>query len=80
MSSVINPTAFPIHGLHHDSDFNGMSLRDYFAAHCDVSQYEPLKTLERMHGTGNVTINMLASYIAEIRSIESGAMLAERAK
>lgn len=24
--------AFPIPGLHHDSDFNGATLRDYFAA------------------------------------------------
>ena len=24
--------AFPIPGLHNDADFNGMSLRDYFAA------------------------------------------------
>ncbi|MCO8166874.1 hypothetical protein NJC40_03655 [Pseudomonas sp. 21LCFQ02] len=24
--------AFPIPGLQHDEDFNGMSLRDYFAA------------------------------------------------
>lgn len=25
--------AFPIPGLHHDADFNGMTLRDYFIAH-----------------------------------------------
>jgi len=25
--------AFPIPGLHNDADFNGMSLRDYFAVH-----------------------------------------------
>jgi hypothetical protein len=25
-------TAFPIPGLQHDESFNGMSLRDYFAA------------------------------------------------
>lgn len=24
--------AFPVPGLHNDADFNGMSLRDYFAA------------------------------------------------
>ena len=24
--------AFPIPGLHNDADFNGMTLRDYFAA------------------------------------------------
>lgn len=26
--------AFPIPNLHHDEDFNGMTLRDYFAAKC----------------------------------------------
>jgi len=25
-------TAFPVPGLQHDEDFNGMTLRDYFAA------------------------------------------------
>jgi hypothetical protein len=24
--------AFPVPGLHHDESFNGMSIRDYFAA------------------------------------------------
>lgn len=32
MSKEFSQPAFPVPGLHHDEDFNGMSLRDYFAA------------------------------------------------
>ncbi|PBP34607.1 hypothetical protein CCL11_21870 [Pseudomonas syringae] len=32
MSKEFSHPAFPVPGLHHDEDFNGMSLRDYFAA------------------------------------------------
>lgn len=33
MSTINNGgPAFPIPGLHDDADFNGMTLRDYFAA------------------------------------------------
>lgn len=34
MTTTINTggPAFPIPGLQHDADFNGMTLRDYFAA------------------------------------------------
>ncbi|WP_207877495.1 hypothetical protein [Pseudomonas sp. 32_A] len=32
MSKEFTEPAFPVPGLHHDADFNGMSLRDYFAA------------------------------------------------
>lgn len=32
MSTKDGGPAFPIPGLHHDADFNGMTLRDYFAA------------------------------------------------
>lgn len=30
--STFQTPAFPVPGLQHDSDFNGMDLRDYFAA------------------------------------------------
>lgn len=32
MSREFSQPAFPVPGLQHDEDFNGMSLRDYFAA------------------------------------------------
>ncbi len=32
MTSANGGPAFPVPGLQHDEDFNGMSLRDYFAA------------------------------------------------
>lgn len=32
MSKTFNESAFPVPGLQHDEDFNGMSLRDYLAA------------------------------------------------
>lgn len=31
--------AFPVPGLQHDEDFNGMTLRDYFAAGALTNQY-----------------------------------------
>jgi len=32
MSEKTGGPAFPVPGLQHDEDFNGMTLRDYFAA------------------------------------------------
>jgi hypothetical protein len=32
MRSANGGPAFPVPGLQHDEDFNGMTLRDYFAA------------------------------------------------
>lgn len=55
----------------------GMTLRDYFAAKCDVSFYAPSETLERQMGR-NPTIGEMADYIASIRYIEADAMLAQR--
>jgi hypothetical protein len=55
----------------------GLSLRDYFAAKCDVSFYAPSETLERQMGR-NPTIGEMADYIASIRYIEADAMLAQR--
>lgn len=36
--------AFPIPGLHNDADFNGMSLRDYFAAKVLPNIYSTAKS------------------------------------
>lgn len=56
---------------------HGMSLRDYFAAKCDISVYAPVDSLYRKHGR-NPTVNELAAWIAEVRFIEADAMLAAR--
>ncbi len=55
----------------------GMSLRDYFAAKCDIEVYAPVDSLYRKHGR-NPTVNELAAWIAEVRFIEADAMLEAR--
>ena len=55
----------------------GMTLRDYFAAHTDVSVYTPIETFERANGR-KPTIAELAMYIANIRTVEADAMLKAR--
>lgn len=52
----------------------GLTVRDYFAAHADVSVYAPLEAFERARGR-RPTIGELAAYIAEIRVLEAEAML-----
>lgn len=53
----------------------GMSLRDYFAAKCDISQYAPVDVFYRTYGR-NPDASELAALIAELRYIEADAMLA----
>ncbi|MDQ0124666.1 hypothetical protein J2W17_003620 [Pseudomonas lini] len=55
--------------------FLGMSLRDFFAAKCDIKVYAPVDSFYRKHGR-HPTINELAAWIAEVRFIEADAMLA----
>ena len=55
----------------------GMSLRDWFAGRADVAIYEPLQTLKGKLSR-QPTIDELATYVAEIRTIEADAMLAAR--
>jgi hypothetical protein len=55
----------------------GMSLRDWFAGQADVAIYEPLQTLKAKLSR-QPTISELATYVAEIRTIEADAMLAAR--
>lgn len=55
----------------------GMSLRDYFATKCDVSQYAPGDVFWRTYGR-NPSAAERAELIAEIRYIEADAMLAAR--
>jgi hypothetical protein len=54
-----------------------MTLRDYFAAHVDVSAYKPLQNLTATLGRAP-TVMELSDHIANIRSIEADAMLKAR--
>lgn len=79
MSIETGGSAFPMQASEyggHGSD-GGMSLRDYFAAKCDISVYAPVDSLYRKHGR-NPTVNELAAWIAEVRFIEADAMLEAR--
>jgi len=84
MSNTINNggPAFPSGLVENSNDevdalHKGMTLRDYFAAHADVSIYTPLENLTtQLHR--KPTIGEMAEYIASIRSIEADAMLKAR--
>lgn len=52
----------------------GVSLRDYFAAKCDVAAYGPADAFARKYGRRPI-MEELAEYIAGIRYIEADAML-----
>lgn len=71
--------AFPMYFGGDIQPQGGMTLRDYFAAKCNIEVYAPVDTFYRKHGR-NPTGNELAIWIAEMRFIEADAMLAERAK
>ena len=79
MSIETGGPAFPLQSIGPDfaPGYAGMSLRDYFAANVDVSVYRPLETLSSKINR-IPTVNELAEYIADIRSIEADAMLAAR--
>lgn len=67
--------AFPRDHAH--DGHNGMTLRDYFAAHADVSIYTPLDNLTAKLNR-KPTVGEMAEYIASIRTIEADAMLKAR--
>ena len=71
-------TAFPVTEANGaNSGESGITMRDYFAAHADVSIYTPLENLTaQLHR--KPTIGEMAEYIASIRSIEADAMLKAR--
>lgn len=69
--------AFPQSGFDRWAPEGGMTLRDYFAAKCDIEVYAPVDSLYRKHGR-NPTANELAAWIAEVRFIEADAMLEAR--
>jgi hypothetical protein len=59
--------------------YEGMSLRDYFAAKCNLRPYQVGDIFYRTYGR-NPDASELAALIAEIRYIEADAMLAARNK
>tara|TARA_R110002096_G_scaffold173781_2_gene348209 strand:- start:405754 stop:405966 length:213 start_codon:yes stop_codon:yes gene_type:complete len=64
-------------GVEYGEQYEGMSLRDYFAGQCDVLAYTPIETFERAYGR-RPGVEELAGYIAEIRGYEADAMIAAR--
>lgn len=55
----------------------GITIRDYFAAKCDVAVYTPFDNLKASL-CRHPTVGELAEYIAGIRFIEADAMLSAR--
>jgi len=69
--------AFPIPGDQHDSDFNGMTLRDYFAAKAiTAAMTTPWRDIGYTPADGLSDIQQHARLAYQI----ADAMLAERAK
>lgn len=61
MSVCKDEPAFPIHGALSDNQFNGMSLRDYFAAHAHPSVITAyIEANGRCIGTDHVLYNTAA--------------------
>lgn len=76
--------AFPIPGLHDDADFNGMTLRDYFAAKAPISLDDAM--LAVLHNPSHIStlapsrrMEVFAK-LAEMRLEYADAMLAARSK
>lgn len=58
---------------------NGMDLRDYFAAQCDLEPYaDQIRAWKELYGS-ELDTAALAACIAAIRYAEADAMLAARA-
>ncbi|WP_411959400.1 hypothetical protein ACK56M_09935 [Pseudomonas sp. s4] len=69
MSKPTGGPAFPVPGLQHDDDFNGMNLRDYFAA----------KALQGLCADPNTANAKREDIVAECYEL-ADAMLAARVK
>lgn len=78
--------AFPSPGLAYATDGrqeqrDGMSLRDYFAAHVFVTREEIETRFEAMHGVDAEMISADARTAeAQVRYLKADVMLAERSK
>ncbi|AGZ34673.1 MAG: hypothetical protein ACOKSU_26230 [Pseudomonas sp.] len=69
MSKPTGGPAFPVPGMQHDDDFNGMNLRDYFAA----------KALQGLCADPNTANAKREDIVAECYEL-ADAMLAARVK
>lgn len=78
MSKKDGGPAFPIPGLHHDEDFNGITLRDYFAA--QVIQPFMVWALDQPHFEDYDTAAKTAAGYAKSAYLIADAMIAERVK
>lgn len=77
MSDKDGGPAFPIPGLHADPDFNGMTLRDYFAAKAISGA---LSTATGLESVDDDTLRAAFASGAKHAYMLADAMLAERAK
>lgn len=77
-------TAFPVPNLQDHEEFNGMSLRDYFAAKCCAAMvstiqndgdYTRLRNIALCHDLGSVS-----EFFAQEAYKQADALLKERAK
>lgn len=77
MSKEFTQPAFPVPGLQHDEDFNGMSLRDYFAAKAMQGMCANGDWVERMSARMSTSATHAVSFAAyEV----ADAMLTARSK
>lgn len=53
------------------------SMRDYFAAHSDISFYQPVEAFKRAQNR-EPTTGQLATFVAELRYAEAEAMMKRR--
>lgn len=73
MSKDTGGPAFPVHGLQHDESFNGMTLRDYFAA-------KSLAGLSANPSMIDSNDSKAIAYLADCAYQVADAMLAARVK
>lgn len=59
------------------TDLPRLTLRDYYAAHVDITIYRPIEALTGRLGRGP-SMKELAAYIAEIRLMEADAIMKAR--
>lgn len=83
MSKPTGGPAFPVPGLQHDDDFNGMNLRDYFAAGFAAAQATTTSADSNFINPAYVDPRddrTVAQKIAESSYALADAMLAARVK
>lgn len=75
--------AFPspgvVIGLNQQGAYEGMTLRDYFAAHAPISWLDAVTAFHMEHGRDGIEVEQMFK-LAELRGAYADAMIAERAK